>query len=125
MLLEKFNYPFLLTFDLRFMTGIEFREGSLTLSSKCTQPVKKGMVFSVNIGFSNLTNKTAEDSSGRTYALFLGDTVLAGEEGASGVELTSMSKKKIKSIAIFMGVSEHVQYFTIRRCTVKSGHWVV
>ena len=85
------------------MTGIEFRESSLTINPKNTMTIKKGMVFSVHLGFAELSNAAAEDSAGKTYALFIGDTVLAGEAGP-GVELTLMSKKKISSIAIFMGV---------------------
>lgn len=85
------------------MTGIEFRESSLTINPKNTMTIQKGMVFSVHVGFAELSNPSAEDAAGRTYALFIGDTVLAGEAGP-GVELTAMSKKKISSIAIFMGV---------------------
>lgn len=62
------------------------------------------MVFNINLGFSNLTNRTADSGVGKTYALFIGDTVMAGDEDTPAVELTSMSKKKISSIAIFMGV---------------------
>ncbi len=68
------------------------------------------MVFNVNVGFSNLTNRTANSDVGKTYALFLGDTVMAGDEDSPAVELTAMSKKKISSIAIFMGVSTFVLY---------------
>ena len=83
--------------------GIEFRESSLTINPKNTMTIQKGMVFSVHVGFAELSNPSAEDAAGRNYALFIGDTVLAGEAGP-GVELTAMSKKKISSIAIFMGV---------------------
>lgn len=83
--------------------GIEFRESSLTINPKNTMTIQKGMVFSVHVGFAELSNPSAEDAAGKTYALFIGDTVLAGEAGP-GVELTAMSKKKISSIAIFMGV---------------------
>ena len=86
-----------------FVTGIEFRESSLTINPKNTMTIQRGMVFSVHLGFAELSNPSAEDAAGRTYALFIGDTVLAGEAGP-GVELTAMSKKKISSIAIFMGV---------------------
>ena len=73
------------------------------ISAKNTMTIKKGMIFSVHLGFAELRNPSAEDAAGKTYALFIGDTVMAGEAGP-GVELTSMSKKKISSIAIFMGV---------------------
>ena len=38
-----------------------------------------GMVFCVNLGFSNLSNPDAEDETGKNYALFIGDTVLVNE----------------------------------------------
>ena len=63
----------------RFATGIEFREGSLLISPKCQMPARKGMLFNVNIGLADLTNPQAEDAAGRTYSLFLGDTVLVTE----------------------------------------------
>ena len=48
-----------------------------------------GMVFNVNLGFAGLSNRAAEDSAGKTYALFVGDTVLVGEVG--GVEWVGLS----------------------------------
>ncbi len=100
-------------FMCSFITGIEFREGSLVLSSKCTQRIKKGMVFNINLGFSNLTNRTADSDVGKTYALFLGDTVMAGDEDNPPVELTALSKKKISSIAIFMGVRKNIRLLSL------------
>ncbi len=70
----------------RFATGIEFREGSLLISPKCSLPARKGMIFNINLGFAGLSNPTAEDRAGRSYALFLGDTVLVGEVGVAGVQ---------------------------------------
>ena len=37
------------------------------------------MVFNINAGFSGLVNDNAEDSEGKNYALFIGDTVLVNE----------------------------------------------
>lgn len=68
----------------RFATGIEFREGSLLISPKCPLPARKGMVFNINLGFAGLTNSAAEDQAGKTYALFVGDTVLVGEVSWAG-----------------------------------------
>lgn len=42
-------------------------------------PVRQGMVFNVNVGFAGLSNPSAEDAAGRTYSLFVGDTVQVGE----------------------------------------------
>ena len=63
----------------RFAMGIEFREGSLILSNKFDLPARKGMVFNINLGFSDLENKNASDAEGKKYALFLGDTVVVNE----------------------------------------------
>ncbi len=39
------------------------------------------MVFCINLGLSNLTNESAEEERGKTYSLFIGDTVLVNEVG--------------------------------------------
>ena len=64
---------------IRFVTGIEFREGSLVISSKNNTPMKKGMVFNVAVGFSDLANKDSDDPKFSKYSLFLGDTVVVQE----------------------------------------------
>ena len=64
----------------RFATGIEFREGSLTISPKCILTIRKGMVFNINLGFVGLSDVEAKHSADRTYAIYIGDTVLAGDE---------------------------------------------
>lgn len=83
-----------------FATGIEFRESSIIIGPKCNAVVKKGMVFNVYVGLSSLANKEAADKEGKTYALFVGDTVLVNEDGAASV--LTQSKKKIKNIGIFV-----------------------
>ncbi|EFA04061.1 FACT complex subunit spt16 [Tribolium castaneum] len=89
-----------LTKNFGFATGIEFKESSLMIGPKTTLPAKKGMVFNVNMGFSNLENKDATDKEGKTYALFIGDTVMVNEGQPASV--LTMSKKKIKNIGIFL-----------------------
>ena len=64
---------------LRFGTGIEFRESALLIGPKSTAVAKKGQVFNVNLGFSDLTNPDASGSSSKKYALFIGDTVVVNE----------------------------------------------
>lgn len=59
--------------------GIEFREGSLLISSKTDFIAERGMVFNINVGFSDLDNPEAKTSEGKKYALYLGDTVLVNE----------------------------------------------
>lgn len=68
-----------MTKNFGFAMGIEFRESSLLIAPKTTVVLKKGMVFNLNVGFSNLTNKDASDKEGKTYALFIGDTVYVNE----------------------------------------------
>jgi len=63
----------------RFAMGIEFREGSLLISSKSDITAQKGMVFNINVGFSDLENPEAKTSEAKKYALYLGDTVLVNE----------------------------------------------
>jgi len=59
--------------------GIEFREGSLLISSKSDVTAQKGMIFNISVGFSDLDNPEAKTSEGKKYALYLGDTVLVNE----------------------------------------------
>ncbi len=44
-------------------------------------PAVLGMVFNLNVGFSGLKNSDAKDKEGKTYALFVGDTVVVNEVG--------------------------------------------
>lgn len=70
-----------LTKSFGFAMGIEFRESSLVIGPKTTAPAKKGTVFNVNVGLSGLTNKEASDKEGKSYALFIGDTVVVNDVG--------------------------------------------
>lgn len=83
-----------------FAIGIEFRESTLMIGPKCTATVKKNMVFNVCVGLAGLTNKEASDKEGKTYALFIGDTVTVNETGPATV--LTQSKKKIKNIGVFL-----------------------
>ncbi|KAG8596370.1 hypothetical protein GDO81_001874 [Engystomops pustulosus] len=89
-----------ITKNLGFAMGIEFREGSLVINSKNQYKLKKGMVFSVHLGLADLTNKEGKKPEEKTYALFVGDTVLVNEEGPATI-LTSV-KKKVKNVGIFL-----------------------
>ncbi|OCU01519.1 FACT complex subunit SPT16-like [Xenopus laevis] len=89
-----------ITKNLGFAMGIEFREGSLVINNKNQYKLKKGMVFSVHLGLSELHNKMGKKPEEKTYALFVGDTVLVNEEGAATV-LTHV-KKKVKNVGIFL-----------------------
>ncbi|XP_069114488.1 LOW QUALITY PROTEIN: FACT complex subunit SPT16-like [Argopecten irradians] len=89
-----------MTKNIGFAMGIEFREGSLLISGKSNIKAKKGMVFNINVGFSDLKNKGAKDKDSEVYAVFLGDTVMVNE-GSPCTLLTTM-KKKIKHVGIFL-----------------------
>ena len=73
------------------MTGIEFREGSLVISSKNNTPMKKGMVFNVAVGFSDLANKDSDDPKFSKYSLFLGDTVVVQEVSMDAANLSLLN----------------------------------
>jgi len=88
------------TKNFGFAMGIEFREGSLVIGPNCDMKAKKGMVFNVNVGMTDLSNKEAKDSKGKKVALFVGDTVQVMEGEAAA--LMTPSKKKVKNIAIFL-----------------------
>lgn len=89
-----------ITKNLGFAMGIEFREGSLVINSKNQYKLKKGMVFTVHLGLADLANKEGKKQEEKTYALFIGDTVLVNEEGPATI-LTSV-KKKVKNVGIFL-----------------------
>ncbi|UXI19701.1 motile sperm domain-containing protein 2-like [Sarcoptes scabiei] len=95
LLVEKF------TKNCGFAMGIEFRESSLQIAPKYNIPARKGMVFNLSIGFTGLENKEAQDEASRSYAFFIGDTVLVNDEKTSATVLT-LSKKKLKNIAIIV-----------------------
>uniref|UniRef100_A0A8C6VF72 FACT complex subunit n=1 Tax=Naja naja TaxID=35670 RepID=A0A8C6VF72_NAJNA len=75
-----------ITKNLGFAMGIEFREGSLVINSKNQYCLKKGMVFSLNVGLSDLPNREGKKPEEKTYALFIGDTVLVEEVGKEDEE---------------------------------------
>ncbi|EAT36003.1 AAEL011876-PA [Aedes aegypti] len=89
-----------LTKTFGFAIGLEFRENSMIIGPKCAAVLKKGMVFSVNVGLSGLENKEASEKESKVYALFVGDTVLVNDEPPASV--LTQSKKKIKNIGIFL-----------------------
>lgn len=93
-----------LTKTFGFAMGIEFRESSITIGPKCTVPLKKNMVFNIYVGLSSLTNKDASDKEGKTYALFIGDTIIINDDGPATV--LTQSKKKIKNVGIFLRDNE-------------------
>jgi nucleosome binding factor SPN SPT16 subunit len=90
-----------LTKTFGFAMGLEFRDNSLIIGPKCSALIKKGMVFNLNVGLSNLENRNASDKEGKIIALFIGDTVLVNDE-ENAASILTQSKKKIKNIGIFL-----------------------
>lgn len=89
-----------LTKNFGFGMGIEFRESSLTIGPKTTSVALKGQIYNLYAGLADLVNSEAQDKEGKTYALFIGDTVMVNE-GQPATVITQ-SKKKLKSIGIFV-----------------------
>lgn len=89
-----------LTKTFGFAMGLEFRDNAMVIGPKCSAVLKKGMVFNLNVGLSNLENKVATDKEGKTYALFIGDTILVNDTVPASV--LTQSKKKVKNIGIFL-----------------------
>ncbi|KFB51536.1 AGAP006817-PA-like protein [Anopheles sinensis] len=89
-----------LTKSFGFAMGLEFRENSITIGPKCAAVLRKGMVFSLNVGLAGLENSEASDKESKMYALFVGDTVLVTDDSPAAV--LTQSKKKIKNIGIFL-----------------------
>lgn len=98
--------------------GIEFRESSMIISSKTEVVAKKGMVFNVCVGLSDLTNSEAKDKEAKSYALFVGDTVVVNEgEPAS---LLTQLKKRVKHVSVFLKVGGGVgARLSVANCIVK------
>ncbi|XP_069961297.1 FACT complex subunit spt16-like isoform X1 [Cherax quadricarinatus] len=90
-----------LTKAVGFGMGIEFRESALLIGPKTTTTAKKGQVFNVNLGFSDITNESASDAGSKKYALFIGDTVVVNEDQPATI-LTASSKKKLKNVGVFL-----------------------
>lgn len=91
-LVDKLNKNF------GFVTGIEFREGSLTIGPKTNLKAKKNMSFIISVGFSDLSNRNAKDSKGKKYALFVSDTVIVCESGQPANLLTQKKRKLTKTM---------------------------
>ncbi|XP_059470913.1 FACT complex subunit spt16-like [Neocloeon triangulifer] len=76
-----------------FSMGLEFRDSSLVIGPKSTGYAKERMVFNINMGIHNIKNPKGSD---KTYAIFVGDTVVVNETGPATI-LTN-SKKDIKNV---------------------------
>lgn len=84
-----------------FGTGIECIEREYTIdATNTTVTVEEGMVFTVRVGFENLT-QDVNDPKARVYSLLLADTVLVKRDGCE--ELTKC-KKKFSEVSYFLEV---------------------
>lgn len=91
-----------------FGLGLDFRDGTLALNAKNEREIKEGMVFNVTVSLSDLSNPTAQDPSARTYALVIGDSVVARktEEGNEPEVITSRAGKEWKDVAYELSEEE-------------------
>ncbi|CAF0939912.1 unnamed protein product [Rotaria sordida] len=89
-----------MTNNLGTALGIEFRESTIAITSKCAVRAKKGMTFQISIGISGLENPDGIDEQSKTYALFIGDTIVVNEN--ESCTIYTSSKKDISHIAIIL-----------------------
>ncbi|ESN94096.1 hypothetical protein HELRODRAFT_193835 [Helobdella robusta] len=94
-----------LTKNAGFGMGLEFRETSLLIAGKSDAVAVQGMVFNLNIGFTDLENKAAKDEEGKKYALFIGDTVVVNDQDTPATVYTPQ-KKQTKNVCIFLKEEE-------------------
>ncbi|GMT28456.1 hypothetical protein PFISCL1PPCAC_19753 [Pristionchus fissidentatus] len=90
--------------ELGFLTGIEFREGSFTISADCEGVVRAGMVFIVSIGVAPLGKEDARKDI-RQAAVLLSDTILVSDEGPNEI-LTEKAKNRLKSNVVRLNTNE-------------------
>ena len=84
-----------------FAMGIELEEKSIAITPTTTIKLKKNVVFNLNVGFGNLSDKEEPDKKNKTYSLFVGDSVLINENGPATV-LTSLTSKQLKEMIVFL-----------------------
>lgn len=89
-----------LTKNFGFAMGIEFRESSLLIGPKTQTIALKTQVYNLNAGLSGLSNNEAKDKEGKTYALFIGDTVIVNESAPATI--LTPARKKMKNIGVFL-----------------------
>lgn len=66
-----------------WLMGIEFRDSTFVLNAKSERVIQSGQVFSITIGFNNLTNSKADDPKLKNYSLLLSDTFRVGDQEPS------------------------------------------
>ena len=66
-LLFSFKVPNL-TKNFGFVMGIEFREGTFSITANCNAVATKGMIFNVNIGFAGIVNKVYYENSNSKFS---------------------------------------------------------
>lgn len=103
--------------------GIEFRESAFLITGKAEAIARKGMVFNVCVGFFDLKRSSSGDSAAKTYALFIGDTVVV-KEGEPATILTQL-KKRVKHVSVFLKVCCHSSFFLHLVCPVTVKAFVI
>ena len=80
--------------------GLEIRDNTQSLSDSSKFVLKAGMAFNISLALNNLTDETAEDESGKRYAILISDTVTVSEK--SGEVLTVGVPKDWRDIAYYL-----------------------
>jgi nucleosome binding factor SPN SPT16 subunit len=88
--------------NLGAAVGIELRDNTQALSPTNEKPLKAGMAFNVALGISGLERADASDEEGKTYALFLADTVVVTAGGSPPDVATMTCPKDWKDVAYFV-----------------------
>ena len=78
-----------------------------------------GMVFNINVGFSDLPNSASQEPQGKKYALFVGDTVLVNEVWRLFVQ---MFQSKLTILEIKRTCMAWILGSFMKCCVVNSGH---
>uniref|UniRef100_A0A1I7YJM3 FACT complex subunit n=1 Tax=Steinernema glaseri TaxID=37863 RepID=A0A1I7YJM3_9BILA len=79
-----------------FATGVEFRESTMLINSKCQAIIKPDMIFVIYLGLQNIENSSAKEEQGKKAAILLSDTIRISAEGDNEV-LTESAKIRVKS----------------------------
>lgn len=87
--------------------GLDFRDSSFVLGSKCEREIHENDLFSLTIGFQGLSDDKIRDSKSRNYALVVSDTIRVS---SSGVDfLTTYTKNRSDISFYFKDEAESVK----------------
>ena len=86
--------------------GLEIRDNTQVLSLANDKILKAGMTFNVALSLNRLTDETADDESGKSYAILISDTVIVPPAGKPSEVLTVGVPKDWRDIAYYLNDEE-------------------